>query len=143
MTDDSDKRGGLSRRHLLGAAGVGGAAGLALGVAGHTLAGGKAGAASGVPLTALGSAVVPFHGTHQAGIVEPMQATLHATAFDLTPVSPTPSPRSPPFPRTGSTAPAATATCGCRSARTTRSSPSTRPAPCSGSPPDRPRPAGR
>jgi dye decolorizing peroxidase len=85
MSDDSDKPGGLSRRHLLGAAGIGGAAGLALGVTGHALAGDKAGAAGGAPLTALGSAAVPFHGTHQAGIVEPMQATLHATAFDLTP----------------------------------------------------------
>ncbi|SEK68917.1 iron uptake transporter deferrochelatase/peroxidase subunit [Streptacidiphilus jiangxiensis] len=74
----------LSRRRLLGAAGAGGAAGLALGAGGYALVGQRsAPAAAAAP--ALGAASVPFHGPHQAGIVEPMQSALHATAFDLTP----------------------------------------------------------
>nr|WP_042416177.1 iron uptake transporter deferrochelatase/peroxidase subunit [Streptacidiphilus anmyonensis] len=78
----------LSRRRLLGAAGAGGAAGLALGAGGYALAGPPAprrSADAAVPATALGSTAVAFHGAHQAGIVEPMQSSLHATAFDLTP----------------------------------------------------------
>ncbi|WP_243638947.1 iron uptake transporter deferrochelatase/peroxidase subunit [Streptacidiphilus pinicola] len=77
----------LSRRRLLGAAGAGGAAGLALGAGGYALAGPgpKQSTAAVTPATALGSSAVPFHGAHQAGIVEPMQSTLHATAFDLSP----------------------------------------------------------
>ena len=77
----------LSRRRLLGAAGAGGAAGLALGAGGYALAGSgpKQAAAAVVPTTALGSTAVAFHGAHQGGIVEPMQSALHATAFDLTP----------------------------------------------------------
>ncbi|MEY9843146.1 dye decolorizing peroxidase [Streptacidiphilus sp. BW17] len=81
----------VSRRRLLGAAGVGGAAGIALGVGGYALAdaGGDpaattGGSGDGAALAGLGADAVPFHGTHQAGIVEPMQSTLHATAFDLT-----------------------------------------------------------
>ncbi|WP_370108854.1 iron uptake transporter deferrochelatase/peroxidase subunit [Streptacidiphilus sp. MAP12-33] len=80
----------LTRRRLLGAAGAGGAAGLALGAGGYALARPPASdpgatGATGAAGPALGAASVPFHGTHQAGIVEPMQSSLHATAFDLTP----------------------------------------------------------
>ncbi|WP_042383225.1 iron uptake transporter deferrochelatase/peroxidase subunit, partial [Streptacidiphilus melanogenes] len=77
----------LSRRRLLGAAGAGGAAGLAIGAGGYALAvpGPRQQTSDGVPATALGSTAVPFHGAHQAGIVEPMQSALHTTAFDLTP----------------------------------------------------------
>jgi dye decolorizing peroxidase len=86
MSSD-DPRPQLSRRRLLGAAGAGGAAGLALGAGGSALAlpGQRQRTGAAVPATALGSTAVPFHGTHQAGIVEPMQSCLHATAFDLTP----------------------------------------------------------
>jgi dye decolorizing peroxidase len=77
----------LSRRRLLGAAGAGGAAGLALGVGGYVLAGSSPTrrTAGPTPATALGGSAIPFHGAHQAGIVEPMQSSLYATAFDLTP----------------------------------------------------------
>ncbi|MBF9070833.1 iron uptake transporter deferrochelatase/peroxidase subunit [Streptacidiphilus fuscans] len=94
MTDEDSTTGPrtVSRRRLLGAAGVGGAAGIALGVGGYALADARSnsaatqgGSGSGrAALTSLGADAVPFHGTHQAGIVEPMQSTLHATAFDLT-----------------------------------------------------------
>jgi dye decolorizing peroxidase len=78
----------VSRRQLLTTAGTASAAGLALGaVAGadyRAPAPAKAVPAA-APLTGLGSGAVPFHGRHQAGIVEAMQARMHATAFDLTP----------------------------------------------------------
>ena len=67
----------LSRRGLLGLAGVGaataGATGIAV-VAGRDDDGGAAGKAA---------AAVPFHGTHQAGIVTPVQDRLHFVSFDL------------------------------------------------------------
>ncbi|GHF42665.1 hypothetical protein GCM10010218_24800 [Streptomyces mashuensis] len=76
--------GGLSRRRLLGTAGAAGAAGL--------LVGGTAGAFGAeavrkepAPLAGVGSAAVPFHGEHQAGIVQPAQAHGHLAAFDLAP----------------------------------------------------------
>ncbi|MCA6095346.1 deferrochelatase/peroxidase EfeB [Streptomyces sp. SCA3-4] len=76
--------GGVSRRRLLGTAGAAGAVAL--------VAGGAAGA-TGVsvvrgkpdPLSSVGSANVAFHGTHQAGILQPSQAHGHLAAFDLAP----------------------------------------------------------
>ncbi|KNB49051.1 iron uptake transporter deferrochelatase/peroxidase subunit [Streptomyces caatingaensis] len=74
----------LSRRRLLGTAGAVGAGGL--------LAGGLAGAAGATaarddvaPLSGVGSAALPFHGPHQAGIADPAQAHGHLLAFDLAP----------------------------------------------------------
>jgi deferrochelatase/peroxidase EfeB len=62
----------LSRRGLLGLAGVGAAA------AGATAAGGDHGHTVGKA-----AAAVPFHGAHQAGIVTPVQDRLHFVSFDL------------------------------------------------------------
>ncbi|MFF9555051.1 iron uptake transporter deferrochelatase/peroxidase subunit [Streptomyces albus] len=76
---------GVSRRRLLGGASAAGAAGLVLGGAGGAWA---HSAAQGDPppaLSSLGSSRVPFHGTHQAGILTPAQAHGHLLAFDLVP----------------------------------------------------------
>ncbi|WUK17032.1 iron uptake transporter deferrochelatase/peroxidase subunit [Kitasatospora sp. NBC_00374] len=71
----------MSRRTLLGSAG----AGLALGAAGGTLAANAATTrrtdASAAP--ALGATAIPFHGPHQAGILQPQQARVQLAAFDL------------------------------------------------------------
>ena len=85
----SEPRPTVTRRRLLATAGAGGAVGLAVGAAAgygaHTSASAPGGgAAAAEPLTALGADSVPFFGTHQAGIVQPMQARMYATAFDLT-----------------------------------------------------------
>ncbi|MEY9965570.1 dye decolorizing peroxidase [Streptacidiphilus sp. MAP12-16] len=84
MTDDQQ----VSRRRLLATAGVAGAAGLATGAGAnsgaHVLASTSQNSGTHPPLTALGTDSVPFFGTHQPGIVEPMQARMYATAFDLT-----------------------------------------------------------
>ena len=89
MTHDQDDRHdnpkGLSRRRLLATAGTAGAAGLAVGAGGGLGAHALAAAPATAPLTSLGADTVPFHGAHQAGIVQPMQARLVTTAFDLTP----------------------------------------------------------
>ncbi|MFJ3335534.1 iron uptake transporter deferrochelatase/peroxidase subunit [Streptomyces sp. NPDC086766] len=70
---------GLSRRRLLGTAG---ATGLVLGAAGGAV--GYAAAPSGaVPLTSLGSGRAMFHGKHQPGITDALQARGHLVAFDL------------------------------------------------------------
>lgn len=76
----------VSRRGLLGAVGAGIGAGL--------FAGGTAGAVAATAIangmTAAGAdptAVVPFHGEHQAGIVTPAQDRLHFAAFDLMPTA--------------------------------------------------------
>jgi dye decolorizing peroxidase len=86
--DQDDTPHGLSRRRLLATAGTAGAAGLAVGagvgLGAHALAASPAVPVA-TPLTSLGADTVPFHGVHQAGIVQPMQARLVATAFDLTP----------------------------------------------------------
>ncbi|GAA2809326.1 iron uptake transporter deferrochelatase/peroxidase subunit [Kitasatospora paracochleata] len=71
----------VSRRALLGGAG----AGLAIGAVG-AVAGERALAVrqpDGTP--DLGTAAVPFHGPHQAGILQPPQARAHLAAFDLAP----------------------------------------------------------
>jgi deferrochelatase/peroxidase EfeB len=68
---------GLSRRTLLGAAGVGAA------VAGAAGAGVLAGRAVAASTTALDKPV-PFRGGHQAGIITPAQDRMHFCAFDVT-----------------------------------------------------------
>ncbi|GAA2739884.1 iron uptake transporter deferrochelatase/peroxidase subunit [Kitasatospora cinereorecta] len=73
----------VSRRALLGGAG----AGLAIGAVG-AVAGERALAVrrpDGTP--DLGTAAVPFHGPHQAGILQPPQACAHLAAFDLAPAA--------------------------------------------------------
>ncbi|MDI1457194.1 iron uptake transporter deferrochelatase/peroxidase subunit [Streptomyces sp. ATE26] len=69
----------VSRRALLGTAG---ATGLALGAAGAAVgyASAPAGAA---PLTSVGAGRAMFHGKHQPGITEGLQARGHLVAFDL------------------------------------------------------------
>ncbi|RLV01356.1 deferrochelatase/peroxidase EfeB [Streptomyces griseocarneus] len=78
-----DERHGLSRRRLLGTAGAAGAAGLVIGGGGALAAG--AAQEKRTPLSGVGSASVPFHGKHQAGIADPAQACGHLLAFDLAP----------------------------------------------------------
>jgi len=75
----SPASGGLSRRRLLGTAG---ATGLVLGAAGAA-AGYAARPAGATPLSSLGSGEVMFHGKHQPGIVQRLQARGHLVAFDL------------------------------------------------------------
>ena len=67
---------GVSRRRLLGAAGVGAA------VAGVGVAAGFA--VSGSQPAATPEGVIPFRGQHQAGIITPAQDRLHFAAIDLT-----------------------------------------------------------
>jgi deferrochelatase/peroxidase EfeB len=71
----------LTRRRLLGAAGVG-AAGIGLGGVGGYLVGSETASAED------GTGSVPFHGEHQAGIATPAQDRLHFAAFDLVDTSP-------------------------------------------------------
>ncbi|MFE1461247.1 iron uptake transporter deferrochelatase/peroxidase subunit [Streptomyces nigra] len=71
--------GGISRRRLLGTAG---ATGLVLGAAGGA-AGYAARPAEATPLSSLGADKVMFHGKHQPGIVQRLQARGHLVAFDL------------------------------------------------------------
>ncbi len=68
----------ISRRGLLGTAGVGAVA--ASGAVGYAVRGE---AAEPEP-TALSAEAVPFEGTHQAGIVTPAQDRLHFAAYDVT-----------------------------------------------------------
>ncbi|WP_369390453.1 iron uptake transporter deferrochelatase/peroxidase subunit [Streptomyces sp. CG1] len=70
---------GVSRRTLLGTAG---ATGLMLGAAGGA-AGYAAAPAPATPLTSVGSNRAMFHGKHQPGITEGLQARGHLAAFDL------------------------------------------------------------
>ncbi|MFJ8199114.1 iron uptake transporter deferrochelatase/peroxidase subunit [Streptomyces sp. NPDC096152] len=72
---------GLSRRRLLGTAG---ATGLVLGAAGGAV-GYAAAPSAAVPLTSLGSGRAMFHGKHQPGITDALQARGHLAAFDLAP----------------------------------------------------------
>src|SRR4051812_14240591 len=70
---------GLSRRKLLGAAGVGALAVGAAGAAGYAVGDKPA------PVVREASAEpVPFHGAHQAGIVTPAQDRLYFVALDMT-----------------------------------------------------------
>ncbi|MEU6545645.1 iron uptake transporter deferrochelatase/peroxidase subunit [Streptomyces sp. NPDC046859] len=75
----SPATGGLSRRRLLGTAG---ATGLVLGAAGGAT-GYAARPAGAAPLSSLGAGEVMFHGKHQPGIVQRLQARGHLVAFDL------------------------------------------------------------
>lgn len=70
---------GISRRRLLGTAG---ATGLVLGAAGGAV-GYAAAPAGATPLTSLGADRAMFHGKHQPGITEGLQARGHLAAFDL------------------------------------------------------------
>ncbi|MGW5126887.1 iron uptake transporter deferrochelatase/peroxidase subunit [Streptomyces sp. NPDC004069] len=72
---------GVSRRRLLGTAG---ATGLVLGAAGTGL-GYTAAPAGATPLTSLGADRAMFHGKHQPGITDALQARGHLVAFDLVP----------------------------------------------------------
>ncbi|GAA2777383.1 iron uptake transporter deferrochelatase/peroxidase subunit [Streptomyces rameus] len=80
-TRSSSDASGISRRALLGTAG---ATGLALGAAGGAV-GYAAAPASATPLTSVGSGRAMFHGKHQPGITEGLQARGHLVAFDLAP----------------------------------------------------------
>ncbi|MFE5037699.1 iron uptake transporter deferrochelatase/peroxidase subunit [Streptomyces sp. NPDC056683] len=71
--------GGVSRRALLGTAG---ATGLVLGAAGAGV-GYAAAPAQAAPLSSVGSDRAMFHGKHQPGITEGLQARGHLVAFDL------------------------------------------------------------
>ncbi|RSN56709.1 deferrochelatase/peroxidase EfeB [Streptomyces sp. WAC 04229] len=77
---ESADREGISRRRLLGTAG---ATGLVLGAAGGATGYAAAPSTAAVPLTSLGSGRAMFHGKHQPGITDPMQACGHLVAFDL------------------------------------------------------------
>ncbi|WEO96498.1 iron uptake transporter deferrochelatase/peroxidase subunit [Streptomyces sp. FXJ1.172] len=71
---------GISRRALLGTAG---ATGIVLGAAGGAV-GHATAPAEATPLTSVGSDRAMFHGKHQPGITEGLQARGHLVAFDLT-----------------------------------------------------------
>ena len=71
----------VSRRGLLGAAGMG-LAGVAAGAAGGFALAGQDSAPQAQPNP--GARSYPFHGAHQAGIITPMQDRLHFAAFDVT-----------------------------------------------------------
>ncbi len=72
---------GISRRLLLGTAG---ATGLVLGAAGGAV-GYAARPAEATPLASVGADQVMFHGKHQPGILQGLQARGHLVAFDLAP----------------------------------------------------------
>ncbi|MFJ8731704.1 iron uptake transporter deferrochelatase/peroxidase subunit [Streptomyces bauhiniae] len=72
---------GVSRRTLLGTAG---ATGLVLGAAGGAL-GHAAAPTPATPLTSIGTDRAMFHGKHQPGITDALQAHGHLVAFDLKP----------------------------------------------------------
>ncbi|MFC9057347.1 iron uptake transporter deferrochelatase/peroxidase subunit [Streptomyces sp. NPDC057074] len=77
---ETANREGISRRRLLGTAG---ATGLVLGAAGGATGYATAPSTAAAPLTSLGSGRAMFHGKHQPGITDPMQACGHLVAFDL------------------------------------------------------------
>jgi dye decolorizing peroxidase len=72
-------RDGISRRALLGTAG---ATGLVLGAAGGAV-GYSAAPSEATPLTSVGANMAMFHGKHQPGITDGLQARGHLVAFDL------------------------------------------------------------
>ncbi len=78
MTGETPATGGVSRRKLIGAAGVGA---LAVGaVGGYAVADNRTEIVTADP----SAFPVPFEGAHQAGIVTPSQDRLHLAVFDLT-----------------------------------------------------------
>ncbi|MFF4549552.1 iron uptake transporter deferrochelatase/peroxidase subunit [Streptomyces sp. NPDC001435] len=79
VPENGDPQEGISRRKLLGTAG---ATGLVLGAAGGAV-GYAAAPAQATPLTSVGSGRAMFHGKHQPGITEGLQARGHLVAFDL------------------------------------------------------------
>ncbi|MGL4173604.1 MAG: iron uptake transporter deferrochelatase/peroxidase subunit [Actinomycetota bacterium] len=82
MTEDPAER-AISRRQLVGALGAGIAASGAIGTA--VAAGASAGSRSENGIVAeTTAAAIPFHGSHQAGIITPAQDNLHFAAFDVT-----------------------------------------------------------
>ena len=78
-TQSGEPRAGLSRRRLIGAAGVGAAV---VGAAGAGVVAGRASAASPEPHELQGP--VAFRGPHQAGIVTAAQDRMHFATFDVT-----------------------------------------------------------
>ncbi len=82
-TSSSVESRGLSRRRLLGAAGVGAAA-VAAGVAAIKARNGTDTVTAASPSD---TGAVSFYGAHQAGIVTPAQDRLHFAAFDVTTTS--------------------------------------------------------
>lgn len=80
-TDETPRESGLSRRKLLGAAGLGALAAGTIGAgAGYAVADQPAS-----PVVADPDAVpIPFEGVHQAGIVTPAQDRLYFVALDMT-----------------------------------------------------------
>ncbi|MFE0473519.1 iron uptake transporter deferrochelatase/peroxidase subunit [Streptomyces sp. NPDC058947] len=79
-TEAAAAHGGISRRRLLGTAG---ATGLVLGTAGTAAGYAAAPSEAAVPLTSLGTDRAMFHGKHQPGITDGLQARGHLVAFDL------------------------------------------------------------
>ena len=77
--DTAEDRRGVSRRTLLGTAG---ATGLVLGAAGGAV-GYASAPVQATPLTSVGTGRAMFHGKHQPGITEGLQARGHLVAFDL------------------------------------------------------------
>ncbi|MBR8642523.1 deferrochelatase/peroxidase EfeB [Streptomyces tuirus] len=71
---------GISRRRLLGTAG---ATGLVLGTTGAVVGYATAPSEATAPLTSLGADRAMFHGKHQPGITDGLQARGHLVAFDL------------------------------------------------------------
>ncbi|MFE7897115.1 iron uptake transporter deferrochelatase/peroxidase subunit [Streptomyces sp. NPDC057424] len=71
---------GISRRRLLGTAG---ATGLVLGTTGAAVGYAAAPSEAAAPLTSLGTDRAMFHGKHQPGITDGLQARGHVVAFDL------------------------------------------------------------
>ena len=71
---------GISRRRLLGTAG---ATGIVLGTAGAAVGYAAAPSEAAAPLTSLGADRAMFHGKHQPGITDGLQARGHLVAFDL------------------------------------------------------------
>ncbi|KUO21380.1 iron uptake transporter deferrochelatase/peroxidase subunit [Streptomyces dysideae] len=79
VSENSSPEEGVSRRRLLGTAG---ATGLVLGAAGGAV-GYAARPAEATPLASLGTGQSMFHGKHQPGITQGLQARGHLVAFDL------------------------------------------------------------
>ncbi|MDQ1017969.1 iron uptake transporter deferrochelatase/peroxidase subunit [Streptomyces afghaniensis] len=79
-TDAAPAGEGISRRRLLGTAG---ATGLVLGTAGAAVGYAAAPSDAAAPLTSLGTDRTMFHGKHQPGITDGLQARGHLIAFDL------------------------------------------------------------